>query len=430
MSQRGAVGDVVAQRLDRRRDRVAVVDRLADVVQQGGEQELLVPRRLLLGEDVDLQTVREAVALRVAGRPLLHVREVVQQLPVDGEPGVVVRRRPGRVLVTDIPRADGPVAVHRREEVAGGVGVGEAVEFGPQFARVRQFPPADAAAVYAAGGLGEGGGGVRLLQVAEHAGRLPHDAVGPQGAAPAAGVLSVRHESAAPASGAVGWAASLRGGGGLGNLRNRRRECRCGPPDRAGRAGGTGGESPPGGGTAGAARRRDLASSMDRPRPRRPTARRGDARRRRRGAALVEFAVCLPVFTLFLAAILEINHASMVATTLRAAAQKAGRFGVVEGVTTAEVRAKALETASAAVNSDSIRVYVKDGSAFDAGAEGEAADFTTLPDAELASARPRQLFVVRLEVTYADVSLIPPFLLKGADGGPATLHGQAVNRHE
>ena len=169
---------------------------------------------------------------------------------------------------------------------------------------------------------------------------------------------------------------------------------------------------------------------MDRPRPRRPTARRGDARRRRRGAALVEFAVCLPVFTLFLAAILEINHASMVATTLRAAAQKAGRFGVVEGVTTAEVRAKALETASAAVNSDSIRVYVKDGSAFDAGAEGEAADFTTLPDAELASARPRQLFVVRLEVTYADVSLIPPFLLKGADGGPATLHGQAVNRHE
>ena len=144
----------------------------------------------------------------------------------------------------------------------------------------------------------------------------------------------------------------------------------------------------------------------------------------------MEFAVCLPVFTLFLAAILEINHASMVATTLRAAAERAGRFGAIEGVTTAEVRAKALAIAAAAVNSDSVRVYVKDGSAFDAGATAETTDYAALPAIELAQARPRQLFVVRLEVTYADVSLIPPFLLKNADGSPKALHGQAANRHE
>ena len=144
----------------------------------------------------------------------------------------------------------------------------------------------------------------------------------------------------------------------------------------------------------------------------------------------MEFAVCLPVFTLFLAAILEINHASMVATTLRAAAQKAGRMGVVEGVSTAEVEELALAVAGSAVNSDSVRVYVKDASTFDAGGEAESTDFANLPDLNLTAARPRQLFVVRLEVTYADVSLIPPFLLKNPDGSPKSLHGQAVNRHE
>ena len=165
------------------------------------------------------------------------------------------------------------------------------------------------------------------------------------------------------------------------------------------------------------------------PARRRPPAPRGRPAPRR-GAALAEFAVCLPVFTLFLAAILEINHASMVATTLRAAAQKAGRHGVIEGVTTADVRAMALDVAGAAVNADSVRAYVKDASAFDAGALGEHVDFAALPDLQLSAARPRQLFVVRLEVTYADVSLIPPFLLKNADGSPKRLHGQAVNRHE
>ena len=171
-------------------------------------------------------------------------------------------------------------------------------------------------------------------------------------------------------------------------------------------------------------RRPHLRPAADR--RRRPTRRAG----RRVGTALVEFAVCLPVFTLFLAAIMELNHASMVAVTLRAAAQKAGRLGAVEGVTTQEVRAAAMEVASSAVPGDSIRVYVKDASAFDAGARTETTNAAALPSIELAAARPRQLFLVRLEVDYADVSLIPPFLLKNADGGPRVVHGQAVNRHE
>ncbi|QDT15420.1 hypothetical protein CA12_15050 [Alienimonas californiensis] len=144
----------------------------------------------------------------------------------------------------------------------------------------------------------------------------------------------------------------------------------------------------------------------------------------------MEFAVCLPLFALFLAAILEVNHASMTAATMRAAAEKAGRMGVMEGVSTAEVEALARETAGAAVPNADIRVLVKNAAAFDSGGDPTALSAASLPDIELLSARPRQLFLVRVEVTYQDVSLIPPFLLKGPDGGPKVIYGQAVNRHE
>ena len=164
---------------------------------------------------------------------------------------------------------------------------------------------------------------------------------------------------------------------------------------------------------------------------RRASRRRPESRRhRRRGSALVEFAVALPLFALFLAAILEVNHASMTAATLRAAAEKAGRLGVVEGVTTAEVETLARETAGAAVRSAAVRVRVKDASAFDAGGDPAALPVENLPNIQLTRARPRQLFLVRVEVTYADVSLIPPFLLKGPNGEPRVIVGQSVNRHE
>jgi len=144
----------------------------------------------------------------------------------------------------------------------------------------------------------------------------------------------------------------------------------------------------------------------------------------------MEFAIALPLFSLFLAAILEINHASMTAATMRAAAEKAGRYGVMEGVTTAEVEALARETAGAAVPGGNIRVYVKNAAVFDSGGDPTTVSVSSLPNIDLTAARPRQLFLVRVEVTYEDVSLIPPFILKGADGGPKLIFGQSVNRHE
>ena len=167
---------------------------------------------------------------------------------------------------------------------------------------------------------------------------------------------------------------------------------------------------------------------VSRPPARRPPRPRPAARRR--GAALTEFAVCLPLFGLFLAAILEVNHASMTAAAMRAAAEHAGRLGVMEGVTTAEAEALARQTAGAAVPGADVRVHIKNAAVFDAGGDPAMVPVESLPDIELSAARPRQLFLIRVEVTYQDVSLIPPFILKGSDGGPKVIYGQSVNRHE
>ena len=164
--------------------------------------------------------------------------------------------------------------------------------------------------------------------------------------------------------------------------------------------------------------------------PRRTAAGRPAGRRRRRGAALVEFAVCLPLFALFLAALVELMHASMVSAVLRTAAQKSARLGVVEGVTTAEVRTYAEDIVRQTLRGDAVTIRIRDGSVFDQGVRDVTiADFSALPAIELAGAEPRQLFIVRLELDYGEISLIPPMFLNHADGG-GVLVGQSVMRHE
>ncbi len=65
---------------------VGGVDRLADVVQQRGQQELLVPRLLVAGQLEHLQAVVQGVALGVVRRALLHVLQRLQQQAVQLEP--------------------------------------------------------------------------------------------------------------------------------------------------------------------------------------------------------------------------------------------------------------------------------------------------------------------------------------------------------
>ena len=141
---------------------------------------------------------------------------------------------------------------------------------------------------------------------------------------------------------------------------------------------------------------------------------------------MVEMAVVLPVFGIFMAGLMEVGHAYMVMQVLNSAAKQSARVGAVEGRTTLDVTTKAQSIFSAAFNPVQATVYVKDGSTFDTpGFNPEGLDYSALNDIELADAESSQLFIVRLEVDYDDISLLPPFWIKNV-----TLSGLAVMRHE
>ena len=153
-------------------------------------------------------------------------------------------------------------------------------------------------------------------------------------------------------------------------------------------------------------------------------------RPRRGGATTVELAFVLPVFGLFLTGIMELNHAAMTEETIQAACQAGARMGVAETVTTAEVTAKVRDILKTTLPSAKPTIYVKDGSSFDKGTSVKSSDIKNLSNLELKNAAARQLFIVRAEVKYSDVSLIPPFFVKKSNGDAGTLSGQAVMRHE
>ncbi|REJ84441.1 MAG: hypothetical protein DWQ29_11980, partial [Planctomycetota bacterium] len=80
---------------------------------------------------------------------------------------------------------------------------------------------------------------------------------------------------------------------------------------------------------------------------------------------------------------------------------------------------------SSAVDTTSATYLVKDASIFDSGSVPESLDYEGLPDIELLNAERRQLYVVRIEIPYNDVAIMPPFWAKDL-----TLVGQSVMRHE
>lgn len=146
----------------------------------------------------------------------------------------------------------------------------------------------------------------------------------------------------------------------------------------------------------------------------------------RGGAVLVEFALVSSLFAMFLAMIMELGHVYLVINALNASAKRAARYGVVEGVTTAEVLAKANSLIGSTFAPAEATVSILDGSIFDSdGYDADTFDYSSLPTIELDDAETRQLFVVRVSVPYDDVAIIPPFWIKGV-----TLYGQSVMRHE
>jgi hypothetical protein len=152
----------------------------------------------------------------------------------------------------------------------------------------------------------------------------------------------------------------------------------------------------------------------------------------RRGTTVVETALVLPVFLLFVLALIELGHAHLVKHVLRGACRQAARIGSTEGNSTADVRARALAILSSCVDSELVEIYVKNASVYDAGGAppGSGGALEALSDIELSDAEPRQLFLVRAKIRYEDIAIVPNIPYLGSFLDDVVLEGQAFMRHE
>lgn len=147
---------------------------------------------------------------------------------------------------------------------------------------------------------------------------------------------------------------------------------------------------------------------------------------RRRGATAVEVALTLPIFVLFLAAMMEFGHVFLVSHMLKAAAKNAARYGSTDGATTGQVQARVQQIVGSTIPASKATVLIRDASVFDtANVNPSTINYTTLPPIELSTTDAGHLYVVQVTVPYASVALLPTFWVKGL-----TITGQSVMRHE
>lgn len=147
---------------------------------------------------------------------------------------------------------------------------------------------------------------------------------------------------------------------------------------------------------------------------------------------MVETALVLPVFLLFILGIVELGHALMVQHVLNSACRQAARVGSTQGNSTATVRSKALDVLGSAVNQNKVQVYVKDASVFDSsGSPGTTgSELEAMPNIELGTTDARKLFMVRATVAYQDIAIVPNIPYLGSFLDNITIEGQAFMRHE
>ena len=150
-------------------------------------------------------------------------------------------------------------------------------------------------------------------------------------------------------------------------------------------------------------------------------------RRERRGTTVVETALVLPVFLVFVFSLVEFSHALMVKNMLRSACRTGARLGSTDGQSTANVESAVSKALGSVIDPTKVTVMVRDAGVFDSGGDvpttGEHLD--ELPPLELEDAEPRQLFMVRARVAYNDIALVPmPFMRN------VVLEGQSFVRHE
>ena len=154
--------------------------------------------------------------------------------------------------------------------------------------------------------------------------------------------------------------------------------------------------------------------------------------RLRRGTTLVETALVLPVFLAFVLGLMELSHAYMVTNVMRAACREAARLGSTTGTTTAQVKQKVLDMMGSTCKTAFVTVYVKDASTFDsAGTPPQTAgQLEAMPDLDLTTAKPLQLYMVRAKVNYNQIAIVPNIPILGKFLNNVVIQGQAFTRHE
>ena len=141
------------------------------------------------------------------------------------------------------------------------------------------------------------------------------------------------------------------------------------------------------------------------------------AKHLRRGAALVEMALVLPIFLMVVLGIVEFGRAMMVSQLVTNAAREGARLAIVGGSTNSDVQNAINSFLAESVNVGS----------------GDVTTTITItpasgnpnPNNQIASSNTRDLISVRVSVPFSKVSFIPGDFLEGK-----SLVGRASMRRE
>jgi len=172
--------------------------------------------------------------------------------------------------------------------------------------------------------------------------------------------------------------------------------------------------------------------------------------RTRWGATLVETALVLPVFLTMLFGVIELGRIFWVQNSLKLACQEAVRYGSVCGVTSDDVFGEVEARLGGTLDTENVSIIVKDASVYDTDGPYphenlDADDFAALPDFgpeyPLEDLDPGTLILVRAEVSYQDITVLPVGLLSAllsvVSDQPSTavfddtmLNAYAFARHE
>lgn len=140
--------------------------------------------------------------------------------------------------------------------------------------------------------------------------------------------------------------------------------------------------------------------------PRRIVPSRGLSGRRRRGAAVVEFAIVVPIFILLVFGMIEFGRMVMVHQLLAGAAREGARQAIVNGATAGDVE-------------QTVRNYLTSTSV-----DGQEASVNVTPDP--ATASPGTAVTVETGIAFEKASWLPaPFFLQ-----EVTLNAASTMRHE